>query len=65
MRPWKPCALRARGGFTVDETWRHGRLVEAVIRATRDGKARVKHGAAVREFDVKAGVATRYAASIF
>ncbi len=57
--------LRARGGFTVDETWKDGRLVEAVIRADRDGKVRVRYGAVVREIDVRAGVAVRYAASMF
>jgi alpha-L-fucosidase 2 len=57
--------LRARGGFTVDETWKDGRLVEAVIRPDRDGKLRVRYGAAVREFDVKAGAAARCSASMF
>jgi alpha-L-fucosidase 2 len=57
--------LRARGGFTVDQTWKDGRLVEAVIRAARDGKARVRYGAIVREFDVKAGLPARYAPGAF
>jgi len=53
--------LRARGGFTVDEVWKDGRLVEAVVRADRSGKVRVRYGAVVREFGVKAGVPARYA----
>jgi alpha-L-fucosidase 2 len=57
--------LRARGGFTVDETWKDGRLVEAVVRPDRDGKVRVRYGTVAREFDVKAGVSARYAASMF
>ena len=57
--------LRARGGFTVDESWKDGRLVEAVVRADRDGKVKVRYGSVVREFDVKAGVPARYAASVF
>jgi alpha-L-fucosidase 2 len=57
--------LRARGGFTVDETWKDGRLVEAVIRPDRDSRVRVRYGAVVREFDVKAGAATRCAVSAF
>jgi alpha-L-fucosidase 2 len=56
--------LRARGGFTVDETWKDGRLVEAVIRPDRDGKVRVRYGAVVREFDVRAGAAARYSAGL-
>ena len=57
--------LRARGGYTVDETWKDGRLVEAVIRADRDGTVRVRYGSVVREFDVKAGATARCAAGIF
>jgi alpha-L-fucosidase 2 len=36
--------LRARGGYTVGETWRNGRLVEAVIRPDRDGEVKVRYG---------------------
>lgn len=37
--------LRARGGFTVDLRWQHGKLAEAVVRSTGSSKARVLHGA--------------------
>jgi alpha-L-fucosidase 2 len=36
--------LRARGGFTVDLTWKHGRLSEAAIVADRDGRCLVRYG---------------------
>jgi alpha-L-fucosidase 2 len=52
--------LRARGGFTVDETWKDGKLVDAVVRADHDGTVRVRYGQAVRELMVKAGKAVRY-----
>jgi alpha-L-fucosidase 2 len=52
--------LRARGGFTVDETWKDGTLGEAVVRADRDGTARIRHGQVVREIAVKAGVDARF-----
>ncbi|XVV09929.1 glycoside hydrolase family 95 protein [Actinoplanes sp. CA-131856] len=35
--------LRARGGFTVDLTWRDGRLHEARIRADRKATSRVRY----------------------
>ncbi|MBP1636361.1 MAG: Alpha-L-fucosidase [Acidobacteria bacterium] len=56
--PWKTGSvrgLRARGGFTVDIAWKDGALVEAVLRADRDGAVRVRHGDTVRELQVKAG----------
>jgi alpha-L-fucosidase 2 len=34
--------LRARGGFTVDQTWKNGALAEATIRASRDGSCTVR-----------------------
>jgi alpha-L-fucosidase 2 len=34
--------LRARGGYEVDLEWREGRLVQAVLRAQRDGLCRVR-----------------------
>ncbi len=47
--------LRARGGFTVDERWKDGRLVSATVRADRDGIARVRYREAAAEQVVKAG----------
>lgn len=38
-------ALRARGGFTVDITWRRGRLTGAVIHAGLDRRCVIRHGA--------------------
>jgi alpha-L-fucosidase 2 len=35
MDLWPACA---RGGFTVDITWRDGRLASAAIHATQSGK---------------------------
>jgi alpha-L-fucosidase 2 len=34
--------LRARGGFTVDITWREGQLTEGIITADRDGTCAVR-----------------------
>ena len=51
--------LRARGGFTLDITWRDGTLVEASVRADRDGSVRVRYRENVREVGLKAGVPTR------
>ena len=33
--------LRARGGFEVDMKWKDGQLVQATIRANRDGEFRI------------------------
>jgi alpha-L-fucosidase 2 len=52
--------LRARGGYTVDITWRDRRLVEAFVSADRDGVANVRTAERVRELPVKAGVPARY-----
>jgi alpha-L-fucosidase 2 len=34
--------LRARGGFVVDESWKDGKLVEAVVHSTVGGSCRVR-----------------------
>jgi alpha-L-fucosidase 2 len=36
--------LRARGGFSVDMDWRHGRLTRAVIHSTVGGPSQVRYG---------------------
>ena len=35
--------LRARGGYTVDETWKNGKLVKAVIMPDFTGQARIRY----------------------
>jgi alpha-L-fucosidase 2 len=52
--------LRARGGFSVDQAWKDGKLVEAIVRADRDGTVRVRYGQSTRELTVKAGQQVRY-----
>jgi alpha-L-fucosidase 2 len=52
--------LRGRGGYTVDITWKNGRLVEAVVRADRDGPVRIRLGQRVIQRRVKAGEPLRY-----
>jgi alpha-L-fucosidase 2 len=52
--------LRARGGFTVDQTWKDGTLVQAVVRADRDGTVRIRYGQTTRTLSVKGGKPVRY-----
>ena len=47
--------LRARGGFTVDLSWRDGRLEEAVITSDRGDPLRVRYEDEVREYQPAAG----------
>jgi alpha-L-fucosidase 2 len=53
--------LRARGGFTVGEQWKDGKLAEATVRADRDTSARVRHGQSTRDLLLKAGQPVRIA----
>ena len=57
--------LRARGGYTVDQTWSNGALVEASVRADRSGTVRLRYGTGVRDVPVKAGIPGRYRAADF
>lgn len=50
--------LRARGGFTVDITWRNGTLAEATIRADKNGACKVRCGEKVVE--LKTGIGGCY-----
>ena len=47
--------LRARGGRSVDLTWKNGKLVEARITAKSKGKVTVSCGGRKATFKVKAG----------
>jgi alpha-L-fucosidase 2 len=47
--------LRARGGFTVDVTWKAGKLTTATITSERGGPLRVRNGGRVREYQTKPG----------
>jgi len=47
--------FRARGACSVDARWRGGVLTEAVIRADRGGRCRVRYGSTVKELQTRAG----------
>ena len=47
--------LRARGGYSVDLTWREGKPVNATVRATQAGKVTVRWGEKSWALDLKAG----------
>ena len=47
--------FRARGAFSVEARWRGGGLTEAVIRADRGGRCRVRYGSTVKELRTRAG----------
>jgi alpha-L-fucosidase 2 len=47
--------LRARGGFEVDQSWSGGRLVQADIRSSIGGRARVRYGDTTRDLDTRPG----------
>ena len=47
--------FRARGACSVDARWRGGVLTEAVIRADRGGRCRVRYGSTVKDLQTRAG----------
>lgn len=49
--------LRARGGFSVDLTWRDGALTAAAVRSATGGKTRLRYGDQVREITLTPGQA--------
>jgi alpha-L-fucosidase 2 len=48
--------LRARGGFTVDQKWKDGKLVEAVIHPDFDGEVIVRYKNQVKTLNLKSGI---------
>jgi alpha-L-fucosidase 2 len=57
--------LRARGGFTVDQYWRKGRLTEATILPDFDGEVKIRYTDKTIIKNVKAGKAVKITASMF
>ena len=52
--------LRARGGVTVDQSWKNGRLVNAWFTADHDGTYPIRAGDAARSLVLRAGVRTAF-----
>lgn len=47
--------LRARGGYTVDQKWQDGKLVEAVILPDFDGEVKIRYKDQVKTLNLKSG----------
>jgi alpha-L-fucosidase 2 len=61
----KVCGLKARGGFEVDLEWKEGQLVQATIRANRDGRFRIYSDGKLSEvLSLKQGESMRWPASM-
>ncbi len=48
--------LRARGGFTVDQEWKDGKLVAALIRTDFDSTVTVRYENQVKTMNLKSGI---------
>jgi alpha-L-fucosidase 2 len=48
--------LRARGGYTVDQEWKDGKLFRAVIHPDFDGKVTIRYKDNVKTLNLKSGI---------
>ena len=51
--------LRARGGWTVDFTWKNGAVTDCRVKAGVGGKLKIKINGKMSEYDVKPGATVR------
>jgi alpha-L-fucosidase 2 len=58
------CGLCARGGHTVDITWRGGTLVAAAVHSRFGGMLPVRYGETVKPFNIAAGSTLRLRANM-
>jgi len=56
--------LRARGGYTVNETWKNGELTSAVVRAALSGRITVRYGTGSVVLKLKAGQSATLGANL-
>jgi alpha-L-fucosidase 2 len=47
--------LRARGGFTVDQEWKDGNLIDATIYPDFDGEVKIRYGDQLKTLNMKSG----------
>ena len=59
----KVTGLRARGGYTVDISWKNGSLLHAVIGSDKNAKIIIKYADTKQEISLKAGKRYHYSAS--
>ena len=61
----KISGLRARGGYEVGIKWQDGKLASAVLRnVSGDGKAKVRYGSKLVQFDLKRGESKSFNAAL-
>ena len=48
--------LKARGGYTVDQEWKDGKLVEAVIHPDFDGEVNIRYSDQLKTLNLKSGI---------
>jgi alpha-L-fucosidase 2 len=49
--------LRARGGFEVDEQWKDGKILKAVVHSSKRASVRLRYSGTIREVNLRPGQA--------
>ena len=53
------CGLRARGGFTVNQEWKNGKLSKATIYPDFSGEVKIRYRDETKTLELKAGRTTK------